>query len=163
MNKEKSIRYLRNGQTKDYESLSKYVNLLERRIIRLESFLNLPNINGKNESIVGSEYIIEKQNILLLNHIIDIVNDYFGVTTTYWLKKTKKRLVIEIRYLFFWISIFHYNIPEDALMNFLLKHNCKYDRTTFYHVRTKYSDTVDSFDALSKQLIKKYNEIIARL
>lgn len=143
-----------------YESQSKFILYLEKRILNLESQLQ-NHFKISRTTFIGSEALAEKQNFIYFNSAVESINNYYNIKTIDWLNKSRKDTIIEIRYIFFWILIYKYNIINFKILSKLLKdNNYAMDRTTFYHVIEVYENCLDSKDVNENKRIKKYNEII---
>lgn len=141
-----------------YESLSKYVQSLERRMLIMEGKLNI-----KAPSLVGSDRKLLKrqQHIIYANHVASVINKHFRCETSDWMQWLRKKEIKEIRWIFCNTLRFSYGMDNYHLISMIIEEawGFKIHRATIFHAFNKFDDMVDMVDAHSADFMHKYNTI----
>lgn len=142
----------------DYESLSKYIRELERRIILLEGKTGITTsvLKGGNQKIIK-----QKQHEIYVQHVIGVINNRFNCGSDDWLKVSRKKRVKELRWILYNILRFNYSMDNYHLISLVLEEsfNYKIDRATIYHAFNAFDDMSVLKDVSSESFMSKYEEI----
>ncbi len=145
-----------------YESLSKYVQDLERRILALEDKNGIRPVTLHNKS---GKLIKDKQHEIHIQHVIGAINNYFNCSTSDWLKVSRQRKLKEMKWILYNTLRLNYNMDNYHLISLMLdeRFGFKVDRTTVYHSFNMFDDMIGLRDVYSERFMNKYNEIKKQL